>query len=78
MLLYVPTNVNLLTSLSSHPIFLWLAFGPLNNSTLTRSQDPRGFVRSRFSNGARIGRHSFIKCDWRYRCCYTISTWRRT
>jgi len=75
MLLYVPTGVNLLTSL---PVFLWLAFGPLNNSALTRSQDPRGFVRSWFSNGARTGWHSFIQCDWRYCCYYTISAWCRT
>ena len=74
MLLYVPTGVNLLSSL---PVFLWLALGPLNNSTLTRSQDSRGFVRSRISNGTRIGWHSFVQCNWRY-CCYcTISAWRR-
>jgi hypothetical protein len=78
MLLYVPTGVNLLGVLASLPVFLWLVFGPLNNSTLTRSQDPRGFVRSRFGNGARIGWHSFIQCDWCYCCCCTISAWRST
>ena len=41
MLLYAPANLNLPTGL---PVFLWLAFGPLNDSTLTRSQDSRGFV----------------------------------
>jgi hypothetical protein len=77
MLLYVPAD-RLGNQPTSIPVILWLASGPLDNTALTRSQDPRGFVRSRFSNGARIGWHFFIQWDWRYCRCYTISAWRST
>jgi hypothetical protein len=41
MLLYAPT---IIVEPPVLPVFLWLGFGLLDDSNLTRSQDSRGFV----------------------------------
>ena len=41
MLLYAPATI---LNLPVLPVFLWLAFGILHHSTLTRSQDSWGLV----------------------------------